>query len=285
MKRELMENESAGESAAYLRLVRETAPRVHCIANLAAGPDVANILLAAGARPILAQAAEEAGEIAAACSAAVLNFGTPDREKLRALLAAGLAAKAAGVPVTADPVGAGASAWRREEILKILEKIRPDVIHCNFSEALVLSGEPSKFQGVDSVRASLEERICQAERTAGQYGCTVLLSGAEDVVSDGRRTMVIRGGSPAMGLVTGTGCMLSALVGAFCGAGNISQGERTQSFLRAAAAASSFWKACGELAWKETEAAGGGAGTFHVKLFDAAGSMREWRENIEDITG
>ena len=76
-----------------LKQIRENHPRVHCIANLAAGPDVANILLAAGARPILAQAKEEAGEIAAACAAAVLNFGTPDEEKLKGILAAGLGAK------------------------------------------------------------------------------------------------------------------------------------------------------------------------------------------------
>ena len=262
-----------------LAQVRERRPRVHCITNLAAGPDVANILLAAGAAPILAQAREEAGEIAAACSAAVLNFGTPDREKLEAIRAAGRRAKEAGVPVIADPVGTGASPWRRERILEILGEIRPDVIHCNFSEALVLLGNPREFHGVDSAQAGLEERLAAAAGTAEKYGCAVLLSGREDVAAGEGMTRVIRGGSQAMGLITGTGCMLSALIGAFCGA----QGRESRDLLAGATAASSFWKACGEAAWRQTEEAGGGAGTFHVKLFDAASQMREWREDIEDI--
>lgn len=264
-----------------LKQMRENHPRVHCIANLAAGPDVANILLAAGARPILAQAKEEAGEIAAACAAAVLNFGTPDEEKLKGILAAGLGAKAAGVPVTADPVGAGASSWRKEQTLRLLDSIRPDVIHCNFSEALALLGETGEFHGVDSAGAGLRERAACARRTAVKYGCVVLLSGEEDVVSDGLRERVVRGGTPAMGLVTGTGCMLSALTGAFLGG----QKSEERDYFEAAAAAASFWKACGELAWEETKKAGGGAGTFRVRLFDAAGSIEEWRENIEDFTG
>ena len=72
---------------------------------------------------------------------------------------------------------------------------------------------------------------------------------------------------------------LSALIGAFCGG----QGRESRDLLAGATAASSFWKACGEAAWRQTEEAGGGAGTFHVKLFDAASQMREWREDIEDI--
>ena len=90
-----------------LAQVRDRRPRVHCITNLAAGPDVANILLAAGAAPILAQAREEAGEIAAACSAAVLNFGTPDREKLEAIRAAGRRAKEGGSAGDRGPGGSG----------------------------------------------------------------------------------------------------------------------------------------------------------------------------------
>lgn len=280
MREEKRRGTSGDGSAGILRLVRELHPRVHCITNLAAGPDVANILLAAGARPILAQAKEEAGEIAAACSASVLNFGTPDREKLEAATNAGLAAGAAGVPVTADPVGVGASAWRREQVLQVLEKIRPDVIHCNFSEGQILLGEDTGFHGVDSACADLEERIRCAGQAAERYGCIVLLTGKEDVVSDGKRTRVIRGGSPAMGQITGTGCMLSAITGAFCAA---ARADGIEDFA-AVSAAASFWKACGKQAWEETEKARGGSGTFHGKLFDMAGFLTEWREEIEDIT-
>lgn len=256
-----------------LRKMRRLSPRVHCIANAAAAPDVANVLLAAGARPILAQGPEETGEIAASCSAAVLNFGTPDGEKMRAIRLAAAGAAAAGIPSIADPVGAGASSWRREQVLGIMREIPFSAIHCNYSEALVLLGQDGGFQGVDSAFASLGERIAAAERTASEYGCPVLLSGAEDVVSDGNRTWVIRGGAAIMSRVTGTGCMLSALAGAFCSV--------EQDRAAALSAAASFWKACGEWAWRQTEAAEGGPGTFRAKLTDAAFKLENWRENIE----
>lgn len=268
---------SGSPAAALLRRLRDRSPRVHCIENLAVAPDVANILLAAGAKPILAQAKEEAGEIAAACDAVVLNFGTPDEEKFEAIRRAGTAAAAAGVPLVADPVGAGASPWRRENTLAILRDVPFSAIHCNFSEALTLLGETAEFHGVDSAKAPFSARKETAERLAARRGCAVLISGEEDIVAHGSRTAVIRGGTSAMGRVTGTGCMLSALSGAFCAV-------EKDPFL-ALSAAASFWKACGEAAWEETRRTGGGPGTFHVRLFDAAWLTEEWRENIEFIKG
>ncbi len=268
-----MTDHRTGSGAEILERVRRLAPRIHCISNAAAASDVANVLLAAGARPILAQGPEETAEIAASCCAAVLNFGTPDGEKMKAVRLAAAAAAAAGIPSVADPVGAGASSWRRRQVLEIMEEIPFSAIHCNYSEALVLLGEDSGFQGVDSAPASLSEKVPAAERTALKYGCPVLLSGAEDVVSDGKRTWVIRGGTGFMSRVTGTGCMLSALAGAFCSV--------EEDRFSALSAAASFWKACGEWAWKETEAAGGGPGTFRAKLTDAAFKLESWRENIE----
>ena len=107
----------------------------------------------------------------------------------------------------------------------------------------------------------------------GSGTAAVLLSGPEDLAAHAGRLAKIAGGSRMMGLVTGSGCMLSALLGAFCAA--------EPDPFRAAVAASSFWKACAQEAWERSGQAGGGPGTLHACLFDAAWKIREWRETIE----
>lgn len=66
-----------------LDTLRARRPLIHCISNLVTANDCANLLLAAGASPIMAQALPEAEEITAASAASVLNTGTPDDEKFR----------------------------------------------------------------------------------------------------------------------------------------------------------------------------------------------------------
>ncbi len=258
---------------AVLETVRRGSPRVHCICNTAAANDVANVLLAVGAKPILAQAEEEAAEVARACSAVSLNCGTPDESRFRAMRKAAEAARAAGRPVVLDPVGAGASAWRLARVSTLLRAAHPQVIHCNYSECRALLGERTAFSGVDSVAAGVEERAAAAQELSRQTGAAVLLSGPEDLAAHAGRLAKIAGGSRMMGLVTGSGCMLSALLGAFCAA--------EPDPFRAAVAASSFWKACAQEAWERSGQAGGGPGTLHACLFDAAWKIREWRETIE----
>ena len=206
---------SAPSPAEALAAVQKSAPLVHVITNTLSQNDCANLLLAAGARPIMAEAEEEAAEIARNCGALVLNTGIPSAAKFRAMLAAGQAAGRAGIPILLDPVGIGVSAFRREQIGRLLETLRFAVIRGNSAEISVLAGDNPAFSGVDS---GMAEDTHLAQLAARRFGAVILQSGGIDFLTDGRHTLRIPGGHPAMAKITGAGCMLSALTGAFLAA-------------------------------------------------------------------
>ncbi len=244
--------------------LRKTRPLIHCIANLVSANDCANVLLAAGASPMMAQAPEEMEEIASISSATVLNTGTPDGEKFTVCRLCGIFA-AKNQPVVLDPVGVGASAWRLKETEKLLESFIPSVIRVNLGEARALLHRAGGEQGVDStVDASPAARMDCAGALALKCGTVVLLSGLGDVVTDGTRVCRVSGGSAWMARVTGTGCMLSVLCGAFAAV-------EPDAFL-AASLASAFWKVCAERA-ENALAPGLGAGAFRSALMDAASTL------------
>ncbi|MPM31472.1 Hydroxyethylthiazole kinase [bioreactor metagenome] len=244
--------------------LRKTRPLIHCIANLVSANDCANVLLAAGASPMMAQAPDEMEEIAAISSATVLNTGTPDGGKFTACrLCGGFAAK--NQPVVLDPVGVGASVWRLKETEKLLGTFSPSVIRVNLGEARALLHRSGGEQGVDSiVGASPAARLDCARALALERGTVVLLSGPEDVVTDGARVCRVLGGSAWMARVTGTGCMLSVLCGGFAAV-------EPDLFL-AASLASAFWKSCAVKA-KSALVSGQGAGAFRSALMDAASTL------------
>ena len=92
-------------------------------------------------------------------------------------------------------------------------------------------------------------------------GTAVLLTGPEDIVTDGERLCRVSGGSPWMTRITGTGCMLSALCGAFAAA--------EPDAFTAAALAAAFWKVCAAQA-ERSLGSGQGAGALRSALMDAA---------------
>ncbi len=249
---------------AILREIRSRRPLVHCISNIVTANDCANLLLAIGASPMMAQAPEEMEEITAISSATVLNTGTPDAERFRACAICGAHANRLRRPVVLDPVGVGASAWRLNHVRQLLETFTPNLVRVNLSEARALLGLDASERGVDS---ATDGHMAQVEASAMQLAAelrsVVLLSGATDVATDGRTLMRIPGGSPRTAAVTGSGCMLSALCGAFLAA--------SDDPLQAAAAASRFWKTCAELA--ERSCGGAGMGSFHMALIDAASML------------
>ncbi len=163
-----------------------------------------------------------------------------------------------------DPVGIGASSWRLRETEKLLNAARPDILRVNAGEALALCRGGGQEQGVDStLTADTEARLEIAAELARLVGTNVLLTGSEDIVHDGSRAWLIRGGSAMTGRVTGTGCMLSVLCGVFAAA--------EPDYAQAAVLASAFWKLCAEHAARES--AGRGFGDFRVSLINAAGAI------------
>ena len=243
--------------------LRSQRPLIHCISNIVTAADCANLLLAAGGRPVMAQEPAEMAEITGAAQGCVLNTGTPDDNKFLACRLAGQAALAAGRPVVLDPVGAGASSYRRQKLTQLLEEVRPTLIRANLAEVQALLCLASRELGVDSPEpARRDQAPALAGELARRLGCLVLLSGESDCVTDGRRAALIEGGSGWMSRITGAGCMLSVLTGAFLAV--------SEDFLPAAAAAAAFWKVCGQQARQSAQAACGGTGSFHTALFDAA---------------
>ena len=247
-----------------LQEVRRKRPLIHCVSNIVTANDCANLALAVGASPIMAQAPQEMGDITAASDATVLNTGTPDEIKFEACMLCGKAASAAGHPVVLDPVGVGASPWRLRRVQELLHLFTPSILRVNLGEAQALSAGGGREQGVDSpAPASRAERLSAARALALHRRTAVLLSGPEDIVTDGQTAWCLPGGSDLMAFVTGTGCMLSVLCGVFAAV--------EPEPMKAAVLASAFWKVCSRRA--QENAAGRGPGTFRAALMDAAANL------------
>lgn len=259
------------ELGACLDRVRERRPLIHCITNYVTANDVANLLLACGASPIMADEPEEVEEITARCAGLCLNLGTPSRRTIPSLMRAGVKAGELGRPVVLDPVGVGASALRLRTAQELMARVTFTVLRGNVSELRALAGGQEHTRGVDAggadavTEAELERGVAFAKGTARRTGTVVAVTGAIDLVSDGEQCVVIRNGRPEMGLVTGTGCQLSALTAACLAAS-------PEHPLEAAAAAVCAMGVAGELAWARMSPQDGNA-TYRDRIIDTVCRM------------
>jgi hydroxyethylthiazole kinase len=262
-------NEIKGEAldkyAKIIGSVRSRKPLVHHITNYVTVNDCANVTLAIGASPIMADAIEEAPEIAAISSAVVLNIGTLNDRVLASMIAAGRRANELRIPVVFDPVGAGASKFRNDSVASILSEVKASVIRGNVSEIGFILGLGMSARGVDASESDSASDASEiASGTAKKLGCTVAVTGAVDAVSDGSRTVLIKNGHPAMAGITGTGCMCSSLTGSFCGASPDTLFESVASAVTAMGIA-------GEIAFERAGHLGNGS--FRAALIDAVSRM------------
>src|SRR5436190_13118448 len=140
-------------TGADLAAIREHKPLVHQITNYVVMNETANATLALGALPVMAHAAEEVEEMVALAGALVINIGTLSPHWVEAMLAAGRAANAAGVPVVLDPVGAGATRYRTETARRILGEVDVAVLRGNAGEVAALVGVEAEVRGVESIAA------------------------------------------------------------------------------------------------------------------------------------
>lgn len=247
--------------------VREVSPLTHCITNYVTINDCANILLACGASPIMADDVGEVEEITSLSKGLAINIGKLDQRTIPAMLAAGKRANALGHPVLLDPVGAGSSTLRTRTALDLLANIRFTVIRGNISEIKVLASGHGNPRGVDAdladqvTDANLEQAVSFVKDFARKSGAVIAMTGAIDIVTDGDTAYCIRNGDPMMRKVTGTGCQLSAMTAAYLAA--------NPAFpLRAAAAAVCAMGVCGEIAGERLPE-GGGSATYRIYLIDA----------------
>ena len=224
-----------------LRDNREKKPMIHCMVNLVTANDCANLVLASGASPIMAQDSEEVAQVTAVCDGLVLNLGTPSPRKIQAMLLAGLAAKDRGIPVVFDPVGVGCSDFRTQAAREILQKVHPTVIRGNASEIRTLLLGTMASRGVDAEEVP-QDHLFLARELARVTGAVVVLSGDWDIVTDGAVSYRVGNGHPMMRSVTGTGCQMSALIGAYAAA-------NPDKTLLAALAGVCAFGLCGEIAF------------------------------------
>jgi hydroxyethylthiazole kinase len=244
-----------------LRRLRESKPLVHQITNYVVMNETANATLALGALPVMAHAREEVEEMAALAGALVLNIGTLSPDWVEAMLLAGRAANAHGVPVVLDPVGAGATRYRTETARRILGAVEVTVLRGNPGEVATLVGVDAEVRGVESIGAGGDpaDLALEAART---LDLVASVTGPADHVSDGRSVIKIENGDAMMAAITGTGCMSSALTGCFVAV------NRERPFEAAAEALVAFGVA-GEDAAREAK----GPGSFHVALYDALAGL------------
>jgi len=242
---------------ASLRAIRERKPLVHQITNYVVMNETANATLVLGALPVMAHAREEVEEMVGLAGALVINIGTLSPHWIEAMLAAGKAAGAKGIPVVLDPVGAGATRYRTETAKRILDEVDVAVLRGNAGEVATLVGVDAEVRGVESMAAGSDPGEL-ARAAARALGVVASVTGPVDHVSDGERVLRVANGDALLGTVSGTGCMSSAITGAFLAA-------KPDAPLEAAAEALAAFGVAGEDAAREAK----GPGTFHAALYDA----------------
>lgn len=253
-----------------LENVRKNTTLVHNITNYVTVNDCANILLAIGASPIMADDIREAADITSISSALVINIGTLNERTIESMILSGKKANELDIPVVFDPVGAGASSFRNETTKRILDEVKIDVLRGNMSEIKFIAGLSSETKGVDAsesdIKGGNEEGIRAAESLARKYKCVTAITGVTDIVSDGERTVILENGTKMLSKVTGTGCMTTALVGGFLGACE----SKKEHFIAAISGILSM-SISGEIA--QEKAGKIGIGSFHVAIMDAISNL------------
>ena len=254
-----------------LENVRKKCPLIHNITNYVTVNDCANIVIACGASPIMADDKEEVAEITTICSGLNINIGTLNSRTIASMLIAGKRANELNHPVVLDPVGAGASKLRTETAMQLLEEVKFSVIRGNISEIKTLASGSGTTKGVDAdvadkvTEENLNDVIAFAKAFAKKTSAVIAITGAIDIVADDKKAYCIRNGHPMMSSITGTGCQLSAMTAAFVTA-------NPNQPLEAAAAAVSAMGYAGEVAYSRLTEMDGNS-TYRNYIIDAISNM------------
>ncbi|UZR97485.1 hydroxyethylthiazole kinase [Chondrinema litorale] len=243
------------EIFSIIQKVKTTSPLVHNITNFVVMNNTANALLAAGASPVMAHAKEEVADMVKIASALVINIGTLNPDWIEGMKKAIATAKELNKPFVLDPVGAGATPYRNEQLKELLNIASPTVIRGNASEIAAVLDSTKTTKGVDST-ASSDSSIDAGKALNTSFASVVCLSGATDYVIDDTKMGEVYNGSPLMAKVTGLGCSATALIGAFVGV--------HPSAFEATLAAMAYIGVAGELAAKQSQ----GPGTLQLHLLD-----------------
>lgn len=238
-----------------LEKVRKEKPLIHHITNWVTIYDCANITRVFGAFPVMAHAKEESGDMSKIASALVLNIGTPNPELIESMILAGKSANKKGIPVVLDAVGVGATTFRDEKTFELLEKIKVNIIKGNASEIARVAGKVVVTKGVESTQVK-DNLILLTKKLANERKNTIVITGEDDIVTDGKRVFLVRNGHKMMGNIVGTGCMAASVIGCFAAV--------EKDYTLASTAALSCFGIAGELAAIKSN----GPGSFKERFYD-----------------
>lgn len=264
--------ENFREINGVLKNLREGSPLVHHITNYVTVNDCANVTLAIGASPVMADDINEVYDMVSIASSLVINIGTLNSRTIESMLIACKRANELNIPIVLDPVGAGATPYRTGFAKKLLKEVKFSVIRGNLSEIKTLYGINSKTKGVDSVE-EISDKTSDFKITkdivksfSKEIGSVVAVTGAIDVISDGNKVYTIKNGNKAMSKITGTGCMCTSLIGSYLGA--------TKNNLIGAILGILTMGIAGDIAFKNLKDLEG-SGSLKVKIIDAIYNMNE----------
>ncbi|MBZ9634386.1 hydroxyethylthiazole kinase [Clostridium sp. FP1] len=250
-----------------LNSIKEKNPLVHHITNYVTVNDCANITLAIGGSPVMAEDINEVSDMVSLSSSLVINIGTLNSSSVQSMIQAGKRANELNIPVILDPVGAGATSYRTETAKRIIDEVKLAVIRGNLSEIKTIYGVNSKTKGVDSSESVSEngneliEEKEMARALASKLNTVVAITGVVDIITDGKTLYTASNGHKIMAKVTGTGCMCTSLIGCYLGAGD--------NNLLAALSGIVSMGIAGEIAYEGLDKINGGTGTLKVKILDA----------------
>lgn len=242
-------------------LLREMRPLVHCITNPISIGGCADFLLACGASPVIADDPEESGEITSVSHSLVLNLGMLNPRRYDAMKKSVQSAGRNSIPILLEPAGVGISPYRLQCAKELIQSVGLTVIRGNSSDIAALCG-----LSVTDTNVPSEEIYDAAHNLSNTTGAIVEITSETDVITDGIRRVYIKGGSPAMTRISGTGCMLSALIGAFLVV-------KPDNPVEAATIATALMKRLGEAAALNMECLNTGYRSMRTYLIDAAGRI------------
>ena len=247
------------ELIALRQKIKDVKPLVHCLTNHITINDCANILLAMGAKPIMAEHPLEVSGITASADALAVNLGNISDLRMKSMLISGRTAKKENIPITIDLTGIAASSFRLDFAVRFIKETSPHLIKGNVSEIKTLFTGVSTGRGVD---ASVEDKEMNpleiaklAFFLANEYNAVILVSGEVDVVANKEKAVCLQNGDKMLANITGTGCMQTVLAAACTSNGNVFSGAVLGATLLAIS---------GEIAAQSAK----GPASFKTGLFD-----------------
>lgn len=245
-----------------LQKIIDGKPLIHHITNWVTIYDCANVVRATGGLPVMAHAPEEVEQMTSISGALVLNIGTLTASLVKSMILAGKKANEKNIPVVLDVVGAGATDLRTDKANEILNKVSVSILKGNSSEIGTIAGVKAETRGVEAISVT-GDPIEIAKKLALEKNLTVVITGKEDIISNGKDVYICKNGHPMMGCFVGSGCMASSVIGTFAAV--------EKDYAIASANALSLFGIAGELAAKTAK----GPASYKTNLVDEIFNINE----------